>query len=90
MKIIYTLIALCSYCLLNAQKAGILDSSFGVDGIVLTGFSDGSPTIVKGIGQQSDNKILAIGAIGHQECIIHFFAVKYLPDGVIDSSFGDS
>ncbi len=36
MKLIFTLIVLCFSIELMAQKAGTLDSSFGVDGKVLT------------------------------------------------------
>jgi hypothetical protein len=42
MKLTFTLIALFSCCLLNAQKAGTLDSSFGNSGKVLKGYNNGS------------------------------------------------
>jgi uncharacterized delta-60 repeat protein len=91
MKLIFTLIALCFSVLLNAQKAGTLDSSFGVNGKVVTDFDSGtSVTTYKGL-VQSDDKIIAVGSF---ESIIPpydgFFVMRYMPDGSVDSGFGDS
>jgi hypothetical protein len=61
MKLTFTLIALCSYCLLNAQKAGMLDSSFGVDGKIVTPFY-GNTLVIKDASLQKDNKLLVSGS----------------------------
>src|SRR5947209_2434318 len=84
MKIIFTLIALFSYCLLNAQKAGTLDSSFGTDGKVLKSFPSLSPNYYKGL-VTADDKVIEIGS-GNGS----FGAVRYNADGSLDNSFGDS
>ncbi len=90
MKLIFTLIVLFFYCLLNAQKAGTLDSSFGVNGEVVTSFDSASVTVYKGL-IQPDNKIIAVGQYESTLPPYNgFFAVRYIPDGSIDSSFADS
>ncbi len=91
MKLTFTLIALCFCCLLNAQKAGTLDKSFGVNGEVVTDFDSGtSVTTYKGL-VQPDDKIIAVGSF---ESIIPpydgFFVMRYMADGSVDSGFGDS
>ncbi len=90
MKIIYTLIALCSYCLLNAQKAGTLDSSFGINGKVITGFStDNLQSLAS--AKQSDDKIIVVGFgyIIRTDTLGGFLAMRYTKDGIVDSSFGN-
>jgi uncharacterized delta-60 repeat protein len=72
-------------------QAGTLDSSFGVDGQIVTGFDAGTNvTIYKGL-VQSDNKIIAVGDFESNLLPYNgFFVMRYLPEGSIDSSFGDS
>ncbi len=60
MKIIYTLIALCSSCLLNAQKAGAPDSSFGINGKVITGFSTDNLQSLASAKKQANDKIIVV------------------------------
>ncbi len=85
MKLTFTLIALCSYCLLNAQKAGTLDSSFGVDGKVITPANG----LLNKIALQSDGKIIGAGA-GNFDSQPPFLIIRYNHNGSIDSSFGNS
>jgi uncharacterized delta-60 repeat protein len=66
---------------ISFSQAGTLDSSFGVDGKVLTKPGDGYCIII-----QSDKKIVVGGAIGNN----NFGVIRYNSDGSIDSTFGNS
>jgi uncharacterized delta-60 repeat protein len=81
MKLTFTLIALCFSVLLNAQKAGTLDSSFGVDGKVI-GQDYGD---CYAIALMKDDKIVMAGTAS---LISGFSVASYLPNGSPDSSFG--
>src|SRR6478735_10190949 len=81
MKLTFTLIALFSYCLLNAQKAGTLDSSFGQNGIVTYKPSDFG-LYSYDIAIQSDRKIICVGD--------GISVIRFNMDGSLDSSFGNS
>jgi uncharacterized delta-60 repeat protein len=90
MKIVYTLIALCFSILLNAQKAGTLDSSFGVDGKVITTYNSGT-TIPWDAVMQKDGTIVMSGEGDMQteaDTTSGLIAVRYKSDGNLDSSFG--
>jgi len=76
-------------CSLHARpQAGLLDSSFGNSGIVLTDL--GYPNqIGKALAIQSDGKIVVAGSLnnnGHIECTL----LRYLNTGTPDSSFGSN
>lgn len=71
--------------------AGALDRSFGFDGIRTVAFDISSPVTdqAKAVVVQNDNKILVAGTVsagGHNDIGI----VRLLPDGQIDSTFGNS
>src|SRR4051812_29645892 len=88
MKLIFTLIALYFSVLLNAQKAGTLDSSFGVNGKVLTSLTTGYLDCESGL-QLSDGGILATGGVSFTNSNTNdFFATKFSANGILDSSFG--
>jgi uncharacterized delta-60 repeat protein len=88
MKLTFTLIALFSFSLLNAQKAGTQDSSFGIDGKVITSSTRGYLDCIGG-GLQSDGSIIAAGGVSSiYTGTDDYFAIKYSPDGKPDSSFG--
>jgi uncharacterized delta-60 repeat protein len=90
MKLTFTLIALLSCCLLHAQKAGTLDSSFGINGKVLA-YSDSGYLDCTGIGAQTDGSIIASGGTSFIGSSTNdFFALKYSADGKQDTSFGVS
>ncbi len=88
MKIICTLIALCSYCLLHAQKAGTLDSSFGNSGKVLTSSSTGYLDCTAA-ALTSNGSIVASGDVSFVGETGGFFAMKYFADGELDTTFGN-
>jgi uncharacterized delta-60 repeat protein len=65
---------------------GTLDTSFGVDGKVVTtfsGFSDATSVVL-----QNDGKIVAAGQVEGGDSY-DFALARYRPDGSLDSGFGD-
>ena len=74
--------------MLRYTEYGILDSTFGTNGKVVTAFSSGSNT-AHAIGLQEDDKILLAGFLGTTPN--HDFALaRYMPTGALDPSFGNS
>ncbi len=86
MKLIFTLVALCFSVLLNAQKAGTLDKSFGDTGVVMGSTYSGE---CRNLLIQTDGKIISTGTGGYNN-IGGFLVVRYNKDGSTDLSFGDS
>ncbi len=73
--------------MLRYTEHGILDSTFGTNGKVVTAFSSGSNT-AHAIGIQEDDKILLAGFLGTTPN--HDFALaRYMPSGALDPSFGN-
>ncbi len=89
MKITFTLIVLCFSLELMAQKAGTPDSSFGVDGKVLTSFPNSFPDCATA-ATLSDGSIITVGTITFSNGIDTggFLALKYSANGVLDTTFG--
>lgn len=91
MKTTHTLIALIIFCLCSNVKvnAGVNpDLSFGTDGNVITDLF-GHDDVVYDMATQSDGKIVVTGysiVQSHRE----FMVIRYLPTGIIDSTFGDN
>src|SRR6478736_3887760 len=85
MKLTFTLIALWFSVLLHAQKAGTLDSSFGINGIVTTDFNNNVDE-ANAVVLLPNKKILAAGTAytNHQ----NFSLAQYNEDGSLDKSFG--
>lgn len=73
--------------MLRYTEHGVLDSTFGTNGKVVTAFSSGSNT-AHAIGLQEDDKILLAGFLGTTPN--HDFALaRYMPTGALDPSFGN-
>ncbi len=92
MKLTFTLIALCSYCLLHAQKAGTLDKSFGDSGKVLISFNNTELQCFAS-AIQKDNKTIVVGeydSASNNFFLNGFLVLRYLPSGVLDKSFGNN
>jgi uncharacterized delta-60 repeat protein len=72
------------FALVRYQGNGSLDPSFGVGGIVTTGFRslDGATPVLL----QGDGKIVVVGAGGTQRS--GFALARFTPNGSLDSSFG--
>lgn len=72
------------FFLIRLKTNGELDSSFGINGTVITSlFGD---EYFSSVVVQPDNKILAYGYSSGNER--HIMVLRYQPDGTIDSSFG--
>lgn len=77
---------------LRVNNNGILDSSFGTNGIVVLNFSEFYPGITAlyqfatGVALQEDGKIVLAGKAG--EWYTDFAVARLNPNGTLDSSFG--
>jgi len=76
------------FALARYTANGILDSSFGVNGIVTTDLFDNSDDLIYSMVLQG-NKIIVAGStslfVSHEE---DFALARYTADGTLDSSFG--
>ena len=82
MKTAFTLFIVCLFSYSSIAQPGTLDSSFGVNGKVITSRPKYSLQC-SGVASQNDGSIIATGTTNSG-----FFAIKYSANGVIDSSFG--
>lgn len=70
---------------------GILDTTFGTDGIVVTRFNDNSGDDARAVAIQSDGKIIVAGTSQDQSVEPYIFSVglaRYNVNGSLDNSFG--
>lgn len=65
---------------------GRLDASFDADGKVITAIGNGSD-VAQAMAIQADGKIIAAG-YSHNGSNVDFAAVRYNPDGSLDTTFG--
>ena len=72
----------------RVSKAGVLDSTFGVNGKVLTNLGP-SYHDTRGVAVQSDGKILVAGTFGDWNTA-QGFILRYNTDGTLDTSFNGS
>ncbi len=69
---------------------GSVDSSFGDNGTVITDFFGGEDSISTGaMAIQNDGKIVVAGAATNSSGLYDFAITRYMPDGNLDTSFGD-
>ncbi len=77
------------FALTRLNSDGIIDSTFGIDGRVITPFDD-QQDYLAAIAIQSDGKIIAVGnELGGNASTHDGLVARYLPDGELDSSFGN-
>ena len=76
-----------SFALARFTITGALDTSFGVDGIVITPI-DTTTSFINALAIQPDTAIVAAGAIISLEDVGSFALARYLSDGSLDASFG--
>lgn len=80
------------FALVRLGPDGILDRTFGSDGVVLTDFADASYDSARSLVLQADGKIVVAGFIAtlkDGELQTQDFALaRYDPDGMLDTSFG--
>lgn len=69
-------------------RAGTLDVAFGAAGITTTDF-DGRGDVASAIAVQPDGRIVVAGQSLPLDGRGGFAAARYLPDGTLDTSFGD-
>ncbi len=84
--------SLTGFALVQYLSDGSLDSSFGIDGKVETGFPGGNIEGALGLAIQDDQKIVAVGwsLVSHPGGTERDIAIaRYLPNGSLDLSFGD-
>ena len=77
------------FVLLRYDTNGLLDTSFGIDGRVITNLSDKLDKITS-VLIQNDGKILALGTTSDNSNYSDFSIVRYNSDGTLDSSFGNN
>ncbi|MBV9545146.1 MAG: hypothetical protein JOY61_12315 [Chloroflexi bacterium] len=77
------------FAIARYTSSGSLDPSFGSGGLVLTSAGE-SGAEARGIALQSDGRIAAVGtSFGTADHDDAFALVRYMPDGSLDTSFGD-
>ena len=80
------LLLTCAATSLLAQEPGDLDTGFGTNGTVITGFIPESIDEATGIAVQADGRIILRGSsLSNQGGAA---MVRYLPSGALDPSFG--
>jgi uncharacterized delta-60 repeat protein len=82
------------FALTRYDATGALDTSFGGDGKVITGFSDEGEDYAYGVAIQSNGKIVAAGGAdfpfgeGGGSGDTKFALARYNPNGSLDATFG--
>ncbi len=89
MKIFLSITALSLLLIISASHAqtGVIDSTFGINGVVKTPLSDSGSAVCNKLLSLPDGKIIATGyaySLGHTR----FVAVRYFNNGKVDSSYG--
>lgn len=78
-----------AFALARYTANGILDATFGTDGLVTTDLIPGLKDEANAVALQADGKIVAVGVAGIGDNVDSDFAlVRYNADGSLDSSFG--
>src|SRR5712691_6353832 len=73
-----------------AASPGDLDRSFGVGGVVVTGFTPRSYQDVSAVAVLADGRIVVAGSAGASDSRQRDFAVvRYTVDGALDTTFGN-
>jgi len=82
-------VSISRFVLVRYDSNGILDTSFGIDGRVITNISDKLDRIAS-ILIQNDGKIIASGATSDDTTFSDFAMVRYNSDGTLDTNFGNN
>lgn len=72
------------------SPTGVLDTSFGVDGIASIPVLGVGSSAFKGVVVQPDGKIVASGYFGNSELWYVMLVVRFNADGSLDHTFGDA
>ncbi|CAN5537426.1 hypothetical protein BH10ACI1_BH10ACI1_03860 [soil metagenome] len=76
------------FALIRYNADGSRDNTFGIGGIVTTGFSTNSYDFVRALVVQPDGKIIAAGASSSNSNGFDFALIRYNSNGSLDTSFG--
>lgn len=76
------------YALVKYDENGIIDSSFGINGIV--GTNMGGEDEIYELAVQNDGKIIAAGLSFQSTNGVYFALARYTATGTLDSSFGNN
>ncbi len=71
------------------QQNGVLDSTFGNSGSVLTDLGTNVTTFTAAATLQSDSKIIVAGFIAEADSLSDLFVIRYNSDGTLDTTFGN-
>lgn len=75
------------FALVRYNGSGVLDPTFGRDGIVTTTFRNDDA--IQGLAISPDGRTVAVGStVSHRGAYFRFALARYEPDGSLDSSFG--
>jgi uncharacterized delta-60 repeat protein len=77
------------YALARLTNAGIIDTTFGSNGLVSTSFT-GSNDFGHGLAMQSDGKFVIAGVVASSSSNPDFGLARYSSAGVLDTTFGAS
>ncbi len=72
------------------ESSGELDEGFGVGGRVMTSLTEGTDESAFSIALKCNGKIVVTGYSGESVAGRDFMVASYLPDGSLDSNFGES
>jgi uncharacterized delta-60 repeat protein len=81
-KLVVGGVAQDDYAIVRYEADGTPDASFGTGGLVKTTVADPFESGINALVQQTDGKLVAVGGY------ITTGAVRYLPDGTLDASYG--
>jgi uncharacterized delta-60 repeat protein len=74
-----------NFAIARYTQQGILDNTFGTNGIVITDVITGAADLLQSMVVQPDGKIIAAGSNGDKH-----YLVRYQSDGSLDNTFGVS
>ena len=75
------------FALVRYNSSGLLDSSFGTNGIIITQIGTSSVNVIKSVSIQSNGKVVAAGYSNPYVCN-DFAILRYNTDGKLDKTFG--
>lgn len=80
------------FMVLKLKNNGTLDTSFGLNGVVITSFGSNRMSDINSLAIQVDNKIVAVGssALHPGGTDMEISVARYLPNGDFDLSFGNN
>lgn len=81
----YSTTAVQNFMVVRHNADGSPDTSFGVNGAVVTPFADGALSAVRGVALQEDGKIVALGRAGGTK--LEFAVARYTSAGELDTTF---